>query len=83
MRHDIGIRILDSNQEQYFHDYFRSLGGQWQYFPKESHISLIDEFFRKYYDEKCLFMFNETVTFNREFVKKNKLRVIYPYTKDR
>ena len=83
LRHDIGIRILDSNQKKYFNDYFRSLGGQWQYFPKEKHISLIYEYLKKYYDDDCLLMFNETVEFNREFVKKNPMGVIYSYTKER
>ena len=81
--HDIGIKILDSNQKKYFHDYFRSLGGQWQYFPKEKHISLIYEYLKKYYDDDCLLIFNETVEFNREFVKKNPMGVIYSYTKER
>jgi len=83
LRHGIGIRLLDSNQKKYFHDYFRALGGQWQYFPKEKHISLIYKYFKKYYDEDCLFMFNETVEFNREFVKRNPMGVIYSNTKER
>ena len=82
LKHDIGIKILDKNQKKYIHDYFRSLGGQWQYFPKENHITLIMEYLKKYYDNECLLMFNETVEFNRQFVKRNPMRVIYPYTKD-
>lgn len=82
LRHDIGIKILDSNQKQYFHDYFRALGGQWQYFPKEKHIELIREYLKKYYDNDCLLMFNEAVEFNRGFVKRNPMKVIYSYTKD-
>jgi len=34
---DIGAVKLDRNQKKYYHDYFRLLGGQWQYFPKELH----------------------------------------------
>lgn len=30
-----------------------------------------------YYDEKCLKMFDETVEFNRKFVKNNKLANTY------
>ena len=80
--HDIGIKILDNNQKQYYHDYFRALGGQWQYFPKAKHLSLIKEYFQKYYDEVCLLMFNETVEFNRKFVKDNPMDVFYKDPKE-
>ena len=43
LRHDIGMKILEKNQNKYIHDYFRALGGQWQYFPKETHINLINK----------------------------------------
>ena len=82
LKHDIGIKILDSDQNKYIHDYFRALGGQWQYFPKDNHIKLISEYFKKYYDNDCLIMFNETVEFNREFVKNNPKKLIYRYAAD-
>ena len=82
LKQDIGIKLLENNQNKYIHDYFRALGGQWQYFPKEKHIKLIYEFFKKYYDQDCLIMFNETVEFNRQFVKNNPKSVIYGYTID-
>ena len=74
---DIGARRLDINQKQYYHDYFRLLGGQWQYFPKEEYIQGVYEHFKKYYDNDCLIMFNETVTFNREFVRNNPTGNLY------
>jgi hypothetical protein len=82
LRHDIGIKILDRSQYKYIHDYFRALGGQWQYFPKENHIKLIIEYFQKYYDNDCLIMLNETIEFNRNFVKKNPKIQIYGYNSD-
>ena len=82
LKHDIGIKILDKNQINYIHDYFRALGGQWQYFPKEKHIHLIRKYIKKYYDNDCLIMFNETVEFNRNFVKKNPKNQIYKYNSD-
>jgi len=82
LKHDIGIKILDVNQNKYIHDYFRALGGQWQYFPKEKHIELIYKYFEKYYDKDCLIMFNETVDFNRDFVKKHPMNQIYQYNSD-
>ena len=39
LTHDIGGIILERNQKNYYHDYFRMLGGQWQYFPKEIYNS--------------------------------------------
>ena len=82
LRQDIGIKILDSNQKKYYLDYFRSLGGQWQYFPKEKHISLIREYLKKYYDKDCLLMFDEAVEFNRQFVKRHPMHVLYNDTID-
>jgi predicted O-methyltransferase YrrM len=68
---DIGAIKLDKNQYKYFHDYFRTLGGQWDYFPEEAHIKMLREFIKRYYDYDCLLMFEETVKFNRVFVKNN------------
>ena len=82
LKHDIGIKLLDKNQNKYIHDYFRALGGQWQYFPKEEHIELIFKLFQKYYDEDCLIMLNETVEFNRKFVKNNPMNNVYKFNSD-
>ena len=79
LRHDIGMIKLENNQFKYIHDYFRALGGQWQYFPKEEYIILFRNIIRKYYDNKCLIMFEETVKFNREFVKKNPKKNLYTF----
>lgn len=79
LTHDIGAKKLDINQHQYFHDYFRVLGGQWQYFPKEEHIREITKYFKKYYDSDCLNIFNEAVNFNRKFVRNNKKENEYIY----
>ena len=79
---DIGAVKLDRNQKKYYHDYFRLLGGQWQYFPKESHINQVRKFFKKYYDKECLIMFEEAVSFNRNFVKRNPKNIIYKYNSD-
>lgn len=77
LTHDIGAKKLEINQKLYFHDYFRLLGGQWQYFPKEKYINQMYEYFKKYYDNDCLTIFNETVDFNRNFVKKNLKANLY------
>jgi predicted O-methyltransferase YrrM len=77
LTHDIGAVKLENNQKKYYHDYFRLLGGQWQYFPKEIHINEIINFFKEYYDNDCLTMFNETIRFNRNFTKQNPKNTLY------
>ena len=82
LKHNIGAIKLEKNQMLYYHDYFRLLGGQWQYFPKEIHINLCKKYFKKYYDKECIIIFEEATTFNRELVKKNPLFIFYKYTSD-
>ena len=68
---NIGGVKLERNQKRFIHDYCRALGGQWQYFPSEENIRTITEFFRKYYDNECQTILNETIEFNRQFLKDN------------
>jgi hypothetical protein len=68
---DIGAIKLEKNQKKFIHDYCRALGGQWEYFPKEKYIKTIKNFFRKYYDDFCFIVLEETIKFNRQFVKDN------------
>ena len=82
LKHDIGAVILEKNQHRYYKDYFRLLGGQWQYFPKEIYINQIRNFFKKYYDDECLMIFEETVAFNRELVKRSPQFHFYRYNSD-
>ena len=82
LKQDIGAIKLEKDQKKYYHDYFRLLGGQWQYFPKEIHIKQFSNFFKKYYDEECLIMFEEAVIFNRNFVKNNPKNILYKVTSD-
>ena len=82
LTHNIGAIILEKNQKNYFHDYFRLLGGQWQYFPKEKYIINLKKYIKKYYDEECVTMFEEAVNFNRDFVKKHPKNSLYKYNSD-
>ena len=77
LKQNIGFIKLDDDQYNYIHDYFRALGGQWQYFPKENHIILMRKFIKKYYDTECLMIFNEAVDFNRKFVMNNPKEINY------
>ena len=81
---NIGAIKLERNQEDYVHDYFRALGGQWEYLPKEEDIRMIKEIFKKYYDKDCLTMFEEAISFNRIFVKNNPMnkRLGYSFTSE-
>ena len=76
---DIGAIKLDKNQFKYVHDYFRTLGGQWDYFPEEEHIDLVRKLIKMYYDKDCSIMFEETVKFNRKFTKNNPIEVRHFY----
>jgi hypothetical protein len=77
LTHDIGAKKLDINQKKYYIDYFRVLGGQWQYFPKEKYIKDMNKYFKKYYDRNCLTIFNEAINFNKKFVKDNPKENLY------
>ena len=79
LTHDIGAKKLDIAQKKYYKDYFRLLGGQWQYFPKEEYIKEINDYLKKYYDKDCLNIFNDSVNFNRKFVKENPKTNLYNY----
>ena len=77
---DIGAVKLEKNQKRFIHDYCRALAGQWQYFPLEEHIQIIISFFKKYYDDECLTILNESIIFNRKFVKDNPKEDFYNKT---
>ena len=70
LKQDIGAVKLDKNQKRFSNDYFRLLGGQWQYFPKENH------------NKDCLIIFEEAIEFNRNFVKKNPKQLLYRFISD-
>ena len=74
---DIGAIKLEKNQKKFIHDYCRSLGGQWEYFPEEKHIKIIKKFFRTYYDNFCFNALEESIKFNRNFVKNNYRENLY------
>ena len=79
---DIGGVKLDKNQKKYYYEYFRLLEGQWQYYPKKVHIEEMKKYFKKYYDDNCLTMFEEATSFNKHFVRRNRKEIIYKYNSD-
>ena len=68
---NIGGILLEKNQKVFIHDYCRALGGQWQYFPLEKQIESIRKFFNKYHDDYCRTTLEESIKFNKQFVKDN------------
>jgi predicted O-methyltransferase YrrM len=77
---EIGAIKLSKNQFTYIHDYFRALGGQWDYFPEEEHIDLIRKLIKIYYDNDCLVIFEEAIKFNRIFLRNNPLKTNTVYS---
>lgn len=74
---NIGAIKLEKNQKRFIHDYCRTLGGQWQYFPSEKHIQIVINHFQKYYDYQCQKILNESINFNRRFVRDNPKKDYY------
>ena len=74
---DIGAIKLEKNQNKFIHDYCRALGGQWEYFPDEGHIKTIKNFFRIHHDNFCFNVLEESIEFNRQFVKNNYRENLY------
>ena len=82
LSHNIGFIKLEQNQRRFYSDYFRTLSGQWAYLPKQEHLGIIRELFKKYYDEDCQMMFEEAIDFNAKFTKKYPMWIEYNKTKD-
>ena len=70
---DIGAVILEQNQKRFIHDYCRALAGQWNYFLEEKHVTSVQNFFKKYYDDECQAILKESMNFNRVFVRLNPI----------
>ena len=82
LTNNIGAVKLEKNQYRFIYDYFRALGGQWAYFPKEKYIKLLRDYFKKYYDEYCMIIFEEAIKFNRLFVKRFPSYTFYKKNSD-
>ena len=64
---NIGAVKLHKNQKRYFLQYFLALGTQWQYLPSNRELYVIKKYFKKYYEEKYVKIYDDAV-------EKNKLR---------
>ena len=68
-KRNIGALKLDKNQKRFYKLYFMALGNQWQYFPSEKDLSILREYFKKYYSEKLVKIYNDAIEQNKERFK--------------
>ena len=66
---NIGAVKLNKKQQLYHTQYFLALGTQWHYLPSEREIIILENFFKKYYEAKCVKMFNDAVEKNKQRIK--------------
>ena len=64
---NIGALKLSKNQKRYYLHNFLALGTQWHYFPSKRELQILKNFFKKYYEEKYVTIFDDAI-------EKNKLR---------
>ena len=73
---NIGAIKLDKNQKNYYEQYFMALGNQWEGFPEEKDINILREYFKKYYNDKLVEIFDNAVKKNRARLEKGIIRTI-------
>ena len=73
---NIGAIKLDKNQKNYYEQYFMALGNQWEGFPEEKDIKILREYFKKYYNDKLVEIFDDAVKKNRERLEKGIIKTI-------
>ena len=64
---NIGAVELDSNQENYYFDYFFALSFHWEYMHDKSQIEIFKNFLHKHYDKKYVKMFEVALRRNEAF----------------
>ena len=68
---NIGALQLDVNQKKYYKQYFLALGNQWNYFP-DYDIIILRKYFKKYYSDELIQIFNDAVDQNLERFRKHR-----------
>ena len=64
---NIGAIKLDKNQKQYYKQYFLALGNLWEYFPSQEDLIVLRAYFKKYYGENLVKIYDDAI-------EKNKIR---------
>ena len=68
-KRNIGALKLYKNQKKFYKLYFLALGTQWQYFPSEKDMTILKEYFKKYYGEELTKIYNDAIEQNKERFK--------------
>ena len=58
---NIGALKLDKNQKRYYKQYFLALGNQWFYKPDEKDLEILRSYFKKYYGDKLVEIYDDAV----------------------
>jgi predicted O-methyltransferase YrrM len=67
---NIGALKLHKNQKQYLLQYFLALGTQWQYWPTYRQLNVLKKYFKKYYEEKYIKIFEDAIEKNKQRFQK-------------
>ena len=54
-----------------------ALGNLWEGFPEEKDINILREYFKKYYNDKLVEIFDDAVKKNRARLEKGIIKTIY------
>ena len=66
---NIGALKLDKNQKRYYKQYFLALGNQWFYKPDEKDLEILRSYFKKYYGDKLVEIYDDAVEKNKQRFK--------------
>ena len=67
---NIGAIKLAPNQKQFYYQYIYILSIFWDYYPMEVDIQISRKIIEKYYDKKCLEIFDMVVLSNKEYINR-------------
>ena len=62
---NIGAIKLEKNQHNFYIHYFMALGNQWEYSPDERDLRILKKYFKKYYGEKYVEIFDDAINQNK------------------
>ena len=67
---NIGAIKLCKEQNKFYRHYFMALGTQWEYMPNEDDLKLMRKFFKKYYGNKYVEIYDDAVEKNKKHLNK-------------
>ena len=63
---NIGAIKLCKEQNKFYRQYFMALGTQWEYMPDDDDLKMMRKFFRKYYGNKYVKIYDDAVEKNKK-----------------